>query len=259
MVTLQGSPRLIGVLILYIVLLAAVPFAAKLLTYSKVLFVLISVSLYTVMPPNYIATHLYWSGSPFHPLAWQMLFFLPMVAGRSRLHVQAFEFVERNRWVLPLSAVVLAIGAALKVGQGLGFSGMPWTGRYVIGGVAIGHSLVLLIFYMAVLSRLPNLWMRQPLKAIATIDRNSIYCFALSIVLTYFTGLVLGVISCAYIAYLIGCVLLVTATYVGAIWFERKKDSVALGLHRVPSDRTLEVADVSDNDVPFQPKFGGAA
>jgi hypothetical protein len=224
MLTLQEAPRLIGVLSLYIVLMIATPLFILILKRSVWMAIGISVVLYLFMQWDGALDLVPLPGTPFHPLAWQLLFFIPMIAGRSRLHIGAFQFIERYPVILPLTALLLLGSAAAKIGSGIGvLPGAPWTARMTIGGVAIGHSVVLLIFYMAALTRAKTWLSHQPFRALATIGSHSLYCFAVSIVATYLAGWLWDVAWPNYVSYLVTCAGLVLVTYATALWLERRK------------------------------------
>jgi hypothetical protein len=229
MLTLQQAPRLIGVLSLYIVLMIATPLFMLILKRSVWLAFGVSGVLYLFMQWDGALDVVPLPGTPFHPMAWQLLFFIPMIAGRSRLHTRAFQFIERYPIILPLTALLLLGSAAAKVGSGIGvLPGAPWTARMTIGGVAIGHSVVLLIFYMAGLTRGKAWLSHQPFRALATIGSHSLYCFAVSIVATYLAGWLWDIVWPNYVSYLITCAGLVLVTYATALWLENRKPTSKL-------------------------------
>lgn len=123
---------------------------------------------------------------PFNPLAWQLLFFVPMLLGARRIHEPIFVFLEKHRAVFYVLLGLMALITVQRVTRWAGYGyGIPWSDRYFLGGALLIGNALLISFYASALAVLRNHLTSLPLVILASIGRNSLYCFAASIVATY--------------------------------------------------------------------------
>ncbi len=189
--TLQQAPRLLDVLLLYIILMLIAPVAIAIHRRSPRLLIAASIALYLLAQ---VLTIRHVSGSPtanddgwLKLMSWQLLFFVPMALGARRVHGPLFEWLKANRWALLALTSLFALGVVAKIAQ---VPQPEWlSGRYGLHLLRLSHAVLVLLLYAAILAA-AGPWLRTaPVRALGAIGRHSLDCFAAGVVLTYALGI----------------------------------------------------------------------
>ncbi len=183
---LYRFPNLIDVLGLYVIFMAFTPLAMMLARRKPLVLAAISFALWAILHSHSLRDAVSFFHLPFNPLAWQLLFFIPMLLGARRVHEPMFAFLENHAAVFYglLGLMVLITIQRVTLWAGYGY-GIPWSNRYFLGGSLLIGNALLISFYASALAMLRNHLTSLPLVILASIGRNSLYCFAASIVATY--------------------------------------------------------------------------
>lgn len=112
-VMIRGAPYLVGVLLLYIVLIALTLVLVCVLR-SKMLIVATSIALYLLGQYLIFTGHEVWLRIGFNPLTWQLIFVIPAVIGVTWKKETFLELVQRPVLVLAVCVVIYAIFMASK-------------------------------------------------------------------------------------------------------------------------------------------------
>jgi hypothetical protein len=218
-------PYLLGVLMLYVVFMLVVPFAARLLDRWPALFVATSVAVYLfvqVIPEFNLP-----GGSPsgdrqwnFNPFAWQLLFFIGMWLGKAGFHRTAFDYLAGRLWTTAALVCLLLLFAVLHRLDLRGFLSVPMTGKENLEPLRLIHATVVVATLAALIANAPAS-LKPLLDWFALNGRQTLYCFTASIPLTYLAaGLWLG-LGGGYFAYVGLAVVLVLAITLTALIAER--------------------------------------
>lgn len=183
---LYKFPTLIDVLGLYVMFMTVAPLSMMVAKWKPLALAAISILIWLVLRPHSIRELVPLFNQPVNPFAWQLLFFVPMLLGASRFHEPFFSFFENRPYLFAmLSAIMIAI-AVKRVGHILGHGGsIPWSDKYFLGMSRIAGNALLISFYASSLGMLKKHLSLSPLRILASIGRNSLYCFIGSIVATY--------------------------------------------------------------------------
>lgn len=189
--TLRLAPRLLDILQLYITLMLVAPIAIALHRRSPRLLLGATLALYVFAQ---ILTIRHVSASPtanddglLKLMSWQLLFFGPMVLGAWRIHVPLFRRLSETRTPLAILLALFAIGVVAKI---WGVPQPEWlSGRYGLHLLRLGHAIMVVLLYAALLAAATPLLHTAPLRALAMIGRHSLDCFAAGVVFTYALGL----------------------------------------------------------------------
>lgn len=183
---LYRFPNLIDVLGLYVIFMAFTPLAMALARWKPLALAAISISMWAALHIHSLRDMVSFFHLPFNPLAWQLLFFIPMLLGARRVHEPMFAFLEKHSIVFYglLGLMVLITIQRVTLWAGYGY-GIPWSNRYFLGGSLLIGNALLISFYASALAVLRDHLTSLPLVILASIGRNSLYCFAASIVATY--------------------------------------------------------------------------
>lgn len=221
--TLQYMPRYLDVLRLYIILLIFTPIIIYLLSFNTWVTVAVSVSAYLLatvfLNPSPQTSPFDGSGWGFNPLAWQLAFVLPMIAGKYKLHRRVFSWLQGKYFVGGAFFFVLAAAA---IGRHAGF-GIPLNNKELLGASRIIHGLFLLGFYSWALSNMGRFLYSRPLQALAALGRNSLNCFMLSVVTTYLSMLLWLACNPTWLGYLAISGLSVFVVWAGALFWDARK------------------------------------
>ncbi len=114
---LAYGPFSLDILHLYIILLLVSPLAIWLLRRSPLLLIVLSVLIYCAFHVGLrLAPDIGGSPNPleadrwrFHPVAWQLMFFVPMAAGNAKLHERAFQLLEVRPQIFWASFAIFAV------------------------------------------------------------------------------------------------------------------------------------------------------
>lgn len=190
MATLQAAPRLLDILLLYVTLMLSTPVAIAIHRRSPTAVIAASIALYAAAQ---ILTIAHVSASPtgtddgiLKLLSWQVLFFVPMALGARRAHVGLLSWLERKRTPLIALLTVFLIAAAAKVTD---YALPAWlTPRYGLHVLRLGHAILVLMLYAALLAAAVRLLRTAPMRVLGMIGRHSLDCFAAGVVVTYVFG-----------------------------------------------------------------------
>lgn len=190
MATLQAAPRLLDILLLYVTLMLSTPVAIAIHRRSPTAVIAASIALYAAAQ---ILTIAHVSASPtgtddgiLKLLSWQVLFFVPMALGARRAHVGLLSWLERKRTPLIALLAVFLIAAAAKVTD---YALPAWlTPRYGLHVLRLGHAILVLMLYAALLAAAGRLLRTAPMRVLGMIGRHSLDCFAAGVVVTYAFG-----------------------------------------------------------------------
>lgn len=228
-VFLLDAPAFLDIFQLYVTLLLVTPIAIVLYRRSPALLAACSIGLWAVMQLAGLVytpdTVLLSNGHSLNVLAWQMTFFLPMIAGTMKLHQQIFAWLEQRPRVVLWIWVLLAVGAvarALAIERFVPLS-YQLTNRPLNSPVWIGHSLLVLAGYAGLLVWLTPHLERWPFQKLASLGRNSLNVFATSIPLIYLISLAFGWLDWGFGGYLLGVAALLCASFAIAAWGDQKK------------------------------------
>jgi hypothetical protein len=221
------APRLLDILQLYIILLLATPLAISLYRRSPLRLAVASVVTYlitevgvTFYPFDLPLVH--WH---FNPFAWQVLFFVPMALGVSRLHTKLFTLIDGDRRI-PIAVLVLVMLTLVSRSFQLDHL-LPvrwaWTSRDNLGPLRLVHALLMVVFYASALSLVSPLLQRWPFQRLASIGRNSLNMFGLSVFTTYALALLWDRLLGTYTGYLAMAAFSILLTIVTAALLDRKK------------------------------------
>lgn len=227
---LVDAPRLLDILHLYIILLLAAPVAVFLYKRSATLMLGVAVAIYFLAHVNKSAQ--LWDGAAvwhFNPLAWQLIFFMPLVLGAQRAHVRLFSFFERPsgwKWTAALG-VLVGLAAAAKVVAAHRYIPFFWlmTDRDSLGPVRIVHAALLLAFYAGLLVMAQPVIRTAPFRFLAVIGRHSLNCFAFGVFATYALTIGWARLSLGYGSYILAVALAAGMTFVAALMWDRSRSA----------------------------------
>jgi len=225
------GPFLIDILHLYVILLLVSPIAVWLIRRSPLLLIAASLSAYLVFqvclqlspdlagPPNPLET----AGWRFHPLAWQMIFFVAMAAGSARLHERVFAVLEKQPWLFWTALLVFAaIGAAKLI---LDLPHIPLADRGTLGPVRAAHSILVLLLYAGLVTALRKHLDNLLLRSAALIGRHSLNAFLFSTIATFFALYAWQQLELGWVGYVTLTGVLIFATWAAARYLDRRKFS----------------------------------
>jgi hypothetical protein len=227
--TFRYSPIYLDVLQLYVILLLAAPFAIIAARRSAMLLGLASVSLWLTMQilPNLLyGNGAFASDTSFNPFAWQMIFFLPMIAGGARLHERLFDWLRVHPSALValiFSLGLLAVAHRLQILENYIPYREQLLNRRYHSPVWTMHAMMMIVAYAGILAWMTPAMNSWPFKMLATLGRNSLSVFAGSIPMTYILLLIFERLQPGYLGYLVGCGSLLAASWVNAYWSEGRK------------------------------------
>ena len=244
--TLLRAPALLDVLQLYVIFMLLTPAALWIYRRSPLALAAVSVMLW-VLCQLATATHLVdprlveWK---FNPAAWQLLFFVPLIFGASRLHERLFALLEAHRWItilLGAAAAAFAIAKLLHIEEAIP---RYWllTSKGNLGMLRLVHAPVVILFYcglLAISRRIPEL---APMRALACIGRQTLYCYIVSAWLTYVLTAVWDHVDGGYFTYLAAVGLSIMVTFTVAVLFDARSGKRARGKGEAPSIRDSRVS-----------------
>lgn len=228
--TLRDAPAFLDVLQLYVVLLAMTPLAIALMRRSRWLLAGCSLALWAaiqlwpfVMPAGSPVPVI---GRGMNALAWQMAFFLPMIAGAARLHEPLFAwFSRRPLALLPLLGALVAAAIVHSIDPLFAPPRihLALTSRPVHGPIWTAHALLLLVAYLAVLAWATPWLKALPFRLLASLGRNSLAVYAASIPLIFAAALGIGSLRTDAAGYTAGTLLVLVLSQGVAAWGDRRK------------------------------------
>lgn len=202
--TLYNFPTLIDVLGLYVMFMTVAPLAMIIARWKPLALAAISILIWLLLRSHSIRLFVPLFHQPVNPLAWQLLFFIPMLLGARRLHQPFFAFFEKKPLLYgALSTIMIAITIyrVFRI-SGYGYP-IPWSDKYFLGMTRIAGNALLISFYASALGMLRNHLSLPPLRILASIGRNSLYCFIGSIVATYAMVCLWEYAMPSYVGYLV--------------------------------------------------------
>lgn len=231
--TLLRAPTLLDVLQLYVIFMLLTPGALWIYRRSPLGLAAISVTLW-ILCQLATATHLIdprlveWK---FNPAAWQLLFFIPLIFGASRLHERLFALLEDRKWITLMLGAAVSVFAVAKLLHIEEAVPRYWllTSKGNLGILRLMHAPVVILFYCGLLAssrRIPE-W--PPMRALACVGRQTLYCYIVSAWLTYVLTAVWGHTGSGYPAYLAAVGLSIMVTFAVAVLFDVRAGKQALG------------------------------
>ncbi len=228
--TLRDAPAFLDVLQLYVVLLLMTPIAIALLRRSRWLLAGVSLGLWAaiqlwpfVMPAGAPTPNI---GRGMNALAWQMAFFLPMIAGAARLHEPLFAwFARRPLALLPLLGALVVAAILHHVDPLLAPARihLALTSRAAHGPIWTAHALLLLTAYLGLLVWATPYLKALPFRLLARLGRNSLAVYAASIPLIFAAALGIGGARADGAGYITGMALVLALSLAVAAWADRRK------------------------------------
>jgi hypothetical protein len=191
---MRQHPYLLGVLQVYVLFMLLTPLAATLLKRSPYLLALPSLALYVAVQFN--PDWNFYGGGPhdtprawnFNPLAWQLPYCVGMIAGTARWHASALHWVEAKGW-RPWMLLVIAVGfTVLHRLDVRDLIDIPFTDKASLGVTRLVNAAILLgaLAAMLVICRGYLTWWL--FRLLSMLGRQTLYCYAASIVITYAVG-----------------------------------------------------------------------
>ena len=228
--TLQKAPRLLDILQLYIILMLVTPVAIAIQRRSTGLLIAVSAAIY-ILSQILIIRHI--AAVPdgnddgiLKLMSWQLLFFVPMALGVRRIHTPLFAWLERNWIALFVLLALFTLGAWAYTSEGSdgGFVRPAWfAGPYGLHILRLSHAILTLLLYASLLACLGRWLDTDPFRAIGTIGRHSLDCFAAGVVATYALGLAWDRVGGGHVAYYGAALIGVTVTIAVAYWRDARK------------------------------------
>ncbi|MCX6358207.1 MAG: OpgC domain-containing protein [Armatimonadetes bacterium] len=204
--TLQLQPgHMMNILPLYVILLAAAPLGFELMRRRMTLLLLAasgSVFVWTQYQPGaFSIVHESSGGDAFPVAAWQFLFVLGMSGG---YHVRwlrsTFVGPRRTawRWGLGLACAALVIVVNVQTSGFEFYDHLRWDAtlweRHPLRAGRVGYFLISIgAIYLTAQAAMRYSFLVRPLRAMALMGRNSLYCFLTHIVLAFPLVALLGV------------------------------------------------------------------
>ena len=131
----------------------------------------------------------------FDPFAWQALFMFGVWLGRRKLLTG--EAVPARRWMLPVAALVVAAGLAVRLSQhglaplGLPSLGLAFADKAALNPARLAHALAL-AYLVARLTPADRPWMHiAPWRWLGAVGRQSLLVFCAGLFLSYGAALAL--------------------------------------------------------------------
>ena len=229
------GPFLLIILHLYVMLLVVSPMAVWLIRRSPLFLVIVSVTVYMGFQ---VCVRFYpeLGGSPnplekspwgFHPLAWQVIFFVAMAGGSVRLHDRAFAILEKQRWIFWVSLVLFISIGTLKTF--LDIPRIPLTDHGTLGPARAAHAILVVLLYAGVVTVLKSHLDSLLFRSFALIGRHSLNAFLFSTVATFIGLYIWQQLGLGWLGYMIITVLLIVATWGAAKHWDKRKFAQALG------------------------------
>ena len=216
----RQHPILLDVLFYYVVLMiAAVPvvallkrFPAAAMACSVALYLAVQFDPQLNIPVKSATGSNVWS---FNPFAWQLLFFGGILAGRHRLY-DRFAALVAKPMVLGALCLLFLLAFLLKLAELGDIIVIPleWIDKTGVAPLRLVHALLVLGLLTAVAGFVQRVLPRNPLVAmVARVGRNTLQCFAASVVATYalaalwlrFAPTYLGYLACAAVMLVLVC------------------------------------------------------
>lgn len=225
--TLTDGPAFTDILQLYVALMLATPVAIFLIKRSPILLAACSIGLWSLvqiagffLSPNGVPLS---NGHSLNVLAWQLTFFLPMIAGKMKLHEPILKWFERQPKALLIFWGLLAIsGIARELhAEGIVPGHYYLINRPLNGPVWLAHSLLVLGAYISLLTWLGDHLERWPFRRLASMGRNSLYVFVASTPIIYLASLSFGALGT--LGYLLSIATVLSLSFVIAAWGDQSK------------------------------------
>lgn len=224
---MRQHPYLLGVLQVYVLFMLLTPCAAGLLKRSPYLLAIPSFALYLAV--QFDPDWNFYGGGPhdtprewnFNPLAWQLPYCIGMIAGSVRWHVSAFHWVEAKawrHWALLAIAVTFTVLHRLDVRDVID---IPFTDKSSLGVTRLINTAILLGALAALLVIARRYLGRWPFRLLSMLGRQTLYCYAASIVITYAIGWAWLSSGRAYAVYFLGAAILMVLLLVVAFGRDR--------------------------------------
>jgi hypothetical protein len=187
---LSYHPHLLGVLQLYVLLMLVLAGTARLSPSSGWVFAPLSLALYIVvqldesfnLPGGTPGDDGCWN---FNPLAWQLLFFLGVLAGKYRLHQKIIAWLE-SRAAIPVAVIALfgVVTIARHVGRMVGYD-FPMDDKETLGPLRIAHMMLVVAFLFSLLTIFRSHLDSSMARLVGLIGCHTLECYVVSVVATY--------------------------------------------------------------------------
>ncbi|MDY0874144.1 OpgC domain-containing protein [Dongia rigui] len=191
---MRQHPYLLGVLQVYVLFMLLTPLAAALLQRSTYLLALLSLALYIAVQ---LSPHWnFYGGGPhdtprawnFNPFAWQLPYCIGMIAGTARWHVSLLNWIGARSW---RAWGLLGIAIGFTVLHRLDVRDLidiPFTDKASLGVTRLVNTAILLGALAALLVICRGYLGWWPFRLLSMLGRQTLYCYAASIVITYAVG-----------------------------------------------------------------------
>lgn len=237
-VTLLRAPVLLDVLQLYVIFMLLAPAALWLHRRSPAGLAVVSVTLW-LLSQLATATHLLdpklveWK---FNPAAWQILFFIPMILGSVRVHTPLFDLLEKRKWMTLVIGCAMASFAVAKLLHVEQVMPSYWllTSKGNLGVLRLIHAPVVILFYCGLLALSRQIPELAPMRAIACIGRQTLYCYIVSVWLTYALAIAWSRLSGGYLSYLAAVLVSLLVTFFIAVLFDARSGRRAARMREAP-------------------------
>lgn len=235
---LLQHPYLAGVLQVYVVLMLLTPMAAVLCKKNIIPFLVLSTSLYTAvqlfpmlnLPGGAPKDDLVWN---FNPFAWQLLYCLGIALGYRKTHIAVFAWIDKSTANLLIPVVSFVALAPVFLLHSQEVYTFPMTDKTNLGFLRVLHVFVAIGTMVSVATMISRFLPRVVGYQVEVVGRNTLECYAASIVFTYIFGAVWllaglhGMASYLAIMCLILAATLATAHVKASLFSATKKTSLA--------------------------------
>jgi len=223
---LLKAPVLLDVLQMYVIFMLLTPAALWVHRKSPLALAAVSITLW-ILCQLATATHLLDPDrvrSTFNPVAWQLLFFIPLILGAKRIHESIFDLLENRKWITFVIMSIAAIFAMAKiyhVEEAIHGSRILMS-KGNLGALRIVHAVVIITLYCGLLTlskRIPKL---PPIRALACLGRQTLKCYVFSAFLTYLLAVAWDRLDGGNEVYYATVALAVMVTFIAAAIFDAR-------------------------------------
>lgn len=223
-------PDLLGVLWLYVLFMVAAAIALRLARWKPFVAALLSLCLYLIAQITDLNLP---GGSPkgdylwnFNPLAWQIIFFGGIYAGRRRWHEQLFGWLE-VRTVRPSILIgLLFLTVVLHRADVQFFIPAILLSQEKLGLVRIAHALLVVAALASLMVLFKPLMASWAARIVAMCGRQTLNCYVASVPATYALAGIWQQSGGTYAGYLFSGLAILIALVGVAAWSERKRGRI---------------------------------
>lgn len=222
-------PRLLDILQMYVIFMFASAAILPILNRRPWFIIILSAIVYSIaqvvhnfnVPPSPLDNR----QPTFNPFAWQLLFFVSAVAGKEQIHHKVFAVAKRWRTLLPVIFLLLLIAGHIYANEHGLVPAMIGTRKPSLGPARIIHAGLLAIAYAGLIEWLGRYRSHWLVESVASIGRNSLNCFVLSVIGTYGSALAWWYSGSGWLGYIVALFVILNALRAGAWYWDTKKGS----------------------------------